>query len=59
MRGEPMRFEIRRSWNGQFYWVIVGGNGEVMSQSETMLAKASCESAIRSVKAGRPSVDKT
>lgn len=47
-----MRFEIRRSANGQFYWVIVGGNGEVMAQSETMVAKASCQSAIASVKAG-------
>jgi uncharacterized protein YegP (UPF0339 family) len=56
-----MRFEIRRSSNNQFYWVIVGGNGEVMAQSETMVAKASCESAIRSVKAGAgsaPVVDK-
>jgi uncharacterized protein YegP (UPF0339 family) len=47
-----MRFEICRSTNNRFYWVIVGANGEVMAQSETMVAKASSESAIRSVKAG-------
>jgi uncharacterized protein YegP (UPF0339 family) len=45
-----MRFEIRSSANGQFFWVIIGGNGEVMAQSETMGAKASCQSAIESVK---------
>jgi uncharacterized protein YegP (UPF0339 family) len=41
-----MRFEIRRSAIGQFYWVIVGGNGEVMAQPETVLAKAPCAAAI-------------
>jgi hypothetical protein len=46
-----MRFEIRRSSNGQFYWLIVGANGEIMAQSETMTAKASCQSAIARVKA--------
>jgi uncharacterized protein YegP (UPF0339 family) len=50
-----MRFEIRRSANGQFYWVIVGGNNEVMASSETMVAKASCESAIARVKASAAS----
>ena len=50
-----MRFEIRSSANGQFFWVIVGGNGEVMAQSETMGSKASCQSAIESVKAGAAS----
>jgi uncharacterized protein YegP (UPF0339 family) len=57
-----MRFEIRRSSNGQFYWLIVGGNNEVMAQSETMLAKSSCQSAIDRVKASAstaPVVDKT
>ena len=46
-----MRFEIRRSANGQFHRVIIGGNGEVMAQWVTMLAKASCQSAIATVKA--------
>jgi uncharacterized protein YegP (UPF0339 family) len=38
-----MRFEIRRSSNNQSYCVIVGANGEVMAQSETKVAKASCD----------------
>jgi len=50
-----MRFEIRSSDNGQFFWVIIGANGEVMAQSETMIAKASCQSAVEAVKAGAPS----
>jgi uncharacterized protein YegP (UPF0339 family) len=50
-----MRFEIRRSTNGQFYWLIVGGNNEVMATSETMVSKASCESAIARVKASAAS----
>ena len=57
-----MRFEIRSSKDGQFYWVIVGGNNEVMAQSETMHAKASCQSAIARVKAdahSAPIVDKS
>jgi uncharacterized protein YegP (UPF0339 family) len=46
-----MRSEIRRSTNGQFCWLIVGGNNEVMATSETMVSKASFESAIAPVKA--------
>jgi len=45
-----MRFEIRKSTGGQFFWVIVASNGQVMAQSETMVAKSSCQSAIESVK---------
>ena len=45
-----MRFEIRSSANGQFFWVVIGGNGEVMAQSEMMGSKASCQSAIESIK---------
>lgn len=30
-----MRFEIRRSANAQFYWVLIGGNNEIMAQSES------------------------
>jgi uncharacterized protein YegP (UPF0339 family) len=54
-----MRFEIRRSSSGQFYWLIVGGNNEVMAQSETMVSKASCESAIARVKASAASASVT
>jgi uncharacterized protein len=57
-----MRFEIRRSSNRQFYWLIVGGNNEVMATSETMVSKASCEAAIARVKASAasaPVIDKT
>jgi uncharacterized protein YegP (UPF0339 family) len=47
-----MRFVIYKSSNGQFYYVVKGANGETMVTSETMVSKASCESAIASIKAG-------
>jgi uncharacterized protein YegP (UPF0339 family) len=53
---------VRKSKNGQFWWQIVAGNGEVMAASEQMVNKQSCLSAIESVmeKAGDAEVvDKT
>lgn len=47
-----MRFVIRKAKNGEFWWQLVGGNGQVMAASETMKAKQSCLDAIESVKAG-------
>jgi uncharacterized protein len=44
-----MRFVIRKAKNGEFYWQLVGGNGEVMAVSEQMKQKQSCMSAIASV----------
>jgi uncharacterized protein YegP (UPF0339 family) len=57
-----VKFVVRKSKNGQFWWQIVAGNGEVMAASEQMVNKQSCLSAIESVmeKAGDAEVvDKT
>jgi uncharacterized protein YegP (UPF0339 family) len=44
-----VKFVIHRSKDGRFYWTVVGGNGEVMAQSQMMQAKASCMSSIESI----------
>ena len=44
-----MKFVIHRSKDDRFYWTVVGGNGEVMAQSQMMQAKASCLSSIESI----------
>jgi uncharacterized protein len=57
-----MKFVVHRSKDGRFYWTVVGGNGEVMAQSQTMSAKASCLSSIESIRknaADAEVVDKT
>ena len=45
----PVRFVIRKAKNGEFYWQLVGGNGEVMAVSEQMKQKQSCLNSIASV----------
>ena len=44
-----MRFVVRKAKNGEFFWQLVGGNGEVMIVSEQMKQKQSCLSSIASV----------
>jgi uncharacterized protein YegP (UPF0339 family) len=46
---DSMRFVIRKSKNGEFYWQLVGSNGEVMAQSETMTRKQTCMDSVASV----------
>ena len=60
--GHEVKFVIHRSKDDRFYWTVVGGNGEVMAQSQMMQAKASCLSSIESIMknaAGATIVDKT
>ena len=45
----PMKFEIRKSDDGQFYYVLIGANGETMLTSETMTTKQNCKNAIDSI----------
>lgn len=45
-----MKFVIRRDKAGEFYWQLVGGNGEVMANSEGMTRKQSCMDSIDSIK---------
>jgi len=41
-----MKFKIRRSSDGQYYYVLVATNGKIMVTSETMKKKQSCEDSI-------------
>jgi uncharacterized protein YegP (UPF0339 family) len=57
-----MKFVVRRNKAGEFFWQLVGGNGEVMAVSESMPRKQSCLDSIESVKrdaAGGDVVDRT
>ena len=57
-----MKFVIHRSKDDRFFWTVVGGNGEVMAQSQMMQAKSSCLSSIESIMknaSGATVVDKT
>lgn len=45
-----MKFEIRRSVDRQFYYVLIAKNGKVMVTSETMKRKQNCIDSIRAIK---------
>ena len=45
-----MKFVVRKNKGGEFFWQLVGGNGEVMAVSEGMSAKQSCMDSIDSIK---------
>lgn len=45
-----MKFEIHKSKNKQFYFVLVARNGEVILTSETYKSKQSCKEGIRLIK---------
>lgn len=45
-----MKIQIRKSDDGQFYYVVKGANGEIMLASETMTAKQSCLKSIERFK---------
>jgi hypothetical protein len=56
------RFEIKKSTNGQFYFVLIAPNNEPIATSEMYKEKTSCEDGIASVKKYAPTapiVDKT
>lgn len=46
-----MHFSIWGSEDGQFYWELVGGNGEIIAVSETYARKESAENTIASAQA--------
>lgn len=46
-----MHFSIWGSEDGQFYWELVGGNGEIIAVSETYTRKESAENTIAAVRA--------
>ena len=45
-----MKFEIRDSKTDDFYYVLVGANGEDMMVSEMMSSKQACYKSINSIK---------
>ena len=47
-----MKFEILKSKNKQFYFVLKAKNGEVVSTSETYKSKQACKKTIRLIKYG-------
>jgi uncharacterized protein YegP (UPF0339 family) len=57
-----MRFEIRRTNDGRFYWLIVGEHGQVLAESDAAADKKACEAAItrvRELAASAPILDET
>ncbi|TLQ03617.1 DUF1508 domain-containing protein [Pediococcus stilesii] len=47
-----MYFSIRKSSNGQYYFVIKSDNHEIVATSETYIFKQSAERTINSIKNG-------
>ncbi len=47
--GSP-KFKIRKSINGEFYFNLYAGNGEVIATSEGYFSKQGCKNGIDSVK---------
>ena len=45
-----MKYEIRLSKDGQFYFVLIARNGEIIATSEMYKSKQSCKKGITSVK---------
>ena len=46
----PGKFEIKKARNGEFYFYLKAGNGEVILRSENYMTKASVKNGISSVK---------
>jgi len=44
------KYKIHSSKDGQFYYTLVGGNGEVMNTSETYHTKQACRKGIRAAR---------
>lgn len=45
-----MKYVIKKSADGQYYYTVTGANGEVMLTSETMTAKHNCVKAIQKLR---------
>jgi len=58
-----MKFYIHKASNGQYYFVIKGGNGETVATSELYVYKSSAQSTIdsmkRSINVNTPVIDLT
>lgn len=45
-----MKFKIKESTNGQFYFILVARNGKTLMTSETYTRKWSCKKTIKAIK---------
>lgn len=52
------RFEIKVAKNGQFYFNLKAGNGEIILSSEMYTTKAACKNGIASVQKNAPDAEK-
>src|SRR5262245_6218337 len=50
----PAKFEIKKANDGQFFFNLIAGNGEVILTSEQYTAKASAQNGTQSVKTNAP-----
>ncbi len=57
--GDDNRYERKTSSNGESYFVLKSGNGEIIGTSETYSSAAALQSGIDSVKANAPSAEIT
>ncbi len=48
------KFDLKRAKDGQFFFTLVAGNGEIVGKSEMYKAKASAKNGIESVKKNAP-----
>lgn len=55
--GDDTRFERRKAANGDPFFVLKAGNGEVIGRSETYSADGAMENGIESVKTNAPGAD--
>jgi uncharacterized protein YegP (UPF0339 family) len=51
------KFEIKKTSNGQYRFVLKAGNGEIIATSETYTSKASAKNGIDSVKENAPKAE--
>ena len=54
----PGKYEIKRAKNGEYYFNLKAGNGEIILTSETYKAKAGAKNGIKSVKTNSPQEDR-
>jgi uncharacterized protein YegP (UPF0339 family) len=52
-----MKFEVKKSSNGQFRFNLVAGNGQVVATSESYAAKQSALDTIASIKKNASDAD--
>lgn len=51
------RFEIRKSHDGQYYFVLFAKNGKIIATSEMYENKSGCNTGINSVKENAPAAE--